>query len=73
MVFDWLVLDKEIGGEFCLLLADSLDCAVLVAMVPWTLEHRVFVFETYIETKSVIAVQRHFRTQLETSLIVTQH
>jgi hypothetical protein len=45
------------------LLVDSLDCAVSVAMVPWTLEHRVFVFETYMETKSVIAVQRRFRTQ----------
>jgi hypothetical protein len=27
-------------------------------MAPWTLEHRVFVFEAYIATKSVIAVLR---------------
>ena len=30
-------------------------------MAPWTLEHRVFAFETYIETKSIITVQRRFR------------
>jgi hypothetical protein len=63
MFFDQLVLDKEEGGDFPLLLVDSLDCAVSVAMAPWTLEHRVFVFETYIETMSVIAVQCRFRTQ----------
>jgi hypothetical protein len=32
-------------------------------MAPRTLLHREFVFETYIETKSVIAVQRHFHKQ----------
>jgi hypothetical protein len=63
MFFDRLVLDKEKGEDFRLFLVDSLDCAVSVAMVLWTLEHRVFVFETYIETKSIIAVQRRFRTQ----------
>jgi hypothetical protein len=46
MFFDRLVLEKEKGGDFRLLLVDSLDCAVSEAMAPWTLEHRVFVFET---------------------------
>jgi hypothetical protein len=41
MFFGRLVLDKEKGGDFRLLLVDCLDCAVSVAMVPWTLEHRV--------------------------------
>ena len=40
---------------------NSLNRAVSVAMVPWTLEHQVFAFETYIETKSIITVQRRFR------------
>jgi hypothetical protein len=57
MFFDRLVLDKEKGRDFLLLLVDSLDCAVSVVMVPWTLEHRVLVFETFIEAKSLIAVQ----------------
>jgi hypothetical protein len=39
MFFNGLVLDKEKGGDFRLLLVDSLDCAVSVAMAPWTLEH----------------------------------
>jgi hypothetical protein len=34
MFFDRLVLDKEKGGDFHLLLVDSLDCAVSVAMAP---------------------------------------
>jgi hypothetical protein len=63
MFFDWLALGKEKGGNFRHLLVDSLDCAVSVAMAPWALEHRVLVFETYTETKSVIAVQCRFRTQ----------
>jgi hypothetical protein len=50
MVFDWLILDKEKDRDFRLLLVDSLDCAVSEAMAPWTLENRVFVFETHIET-----------------------
>jgi hypothetical protein len=63
MFFDRLVLDKEKGGDSCLLLVDSLDRAVSVAMAPWTLEYRMFVFETYVEPKSIIAVQRRFHTQ----------
>jgi hypothetical protein len=34
MDFDQLVIDKEKGEDFRLLLVDSLDCAVSVAMVP---------------------------------------
>jgi hypothetical protein len=57
MFFKWFVPGKETGGGFCCLLVDSFNCAVSVEMALWTLQHRLFVFETYIETKSVIAVQ----------------
>jgi hypothetical protein len=32
MFFDWLVLNKDKGGDFHLLLVDSLDCVVSVAV-----------------------------------------
>jgi transposase len=62
MFFKWLLPGKEKGGGFRRLLADSFDCAVSVDVL-WTLQHRVLVFETYIGTKSIIAVQRRFHIQ----------
>jgi hypothetical protein len=62
-VFNWLVPGKETGEGFRHLLVDSFNCAVSVAMMLWTLQHQVFVFENYIETRSVIAVHHHFCIQ----------
>jgi transposase len=43
--------------------SSSLLDAISIAMEPWTTEHRVFVFETFIETgSSVVLTQRKFRT-----------
>jgi hypothetical protein len=41
----------------------SLLNAISVIMEQWTIEHRVFVFETFIQTgSSVVLTQRRFRT-----------
>jgi hypothetical protein len=51
-------------GKLRPLLIGSLDDAILVAMAPWTLEHREFVIENYFKSnESVVAVQRLFRRQ----------
>jgi hypothetical protein len=40
----------------------SLLDAISVAMEPWTIEHRIFVFEKFIQTgSSVVLTQRRFR------------
>jgi hypothetical protein len=41
----------------------SLLDAISVAMEPWTIEHRIFVFEMFIQTgSSVVLTQRRFHT-----------
>jgi hypothetical protein len=46
----------------------SLLDAISVAMDPWTIEHRVFVFETFIQMgSSLVLMQRRFRTRFSVS------
>jgi hypothetical protein len=51
------------GWRFSPLVSRQLRLYISVATAPRTLQHQVFVFETYIETKSVTAVQRCFRIE----------
>lgn len=64
MFFEWLVFCKERGYDLAAPPTNSSDNAVLVAMAPWTLEHRVFAVEQFFRNSdSVGTVQRLFRRQ----------